>query len=680
MKRWFTLFSLLFALVWSGCDFDPITSAVDDFNIVVELEDINTGFSLGVFDSETKAILDQNVSIKFDSLSALRTIDIFSDPISEEIFDGGFISVGLRNEFDPSSESPITIGGTIRVDGYLDKDFSVTLTDTGATSFNIDLISLDNLSGSYGKTSIQAPLDEFGNPDQIPFPFDTLTGQPNPLFKSSSANFFELTFAPKLVLHPDISPDDIKWTLDNEQSFTGLPAEYSIVAYRWNPDTPEFNEGNYSYTRESCIEAFSFDLRELDRLCSEATSTLIPGERGLARRIFRIIDLQVRGVNTQLSTIKGFEYIGNKEIEKVFSGAEPIAILKAMIFNPTRDENWHTSVLSSTNESLYLTGKGWNEEEARNKELKYTYKMEPQSVAALAWASEFSTAVDDSSLVVSNNIYLPYTSTNFGLPSTTGLVNPYLFAEGDLVSNVYMGYELAFWDGRNGTFGGQTDHYPSMYYHTSTISTVVDSWSPYTFVVEGYSTLESKNISVRADGTTWSPSGILNPDESGEYPVGNTFAYNRLPDSPVNVTVNLGHTTFTQYVDLRDQSGTITLTPPTAPSNLITAEVTANISCKSSGSKELNISGFPINNIAIRYTEQGATQNYPQVGRILGTNYNENTQVLESVRMQFPGVEIGKTYDFIFSVDAFSETSTQTIDGEDFEIEVEVRDSYCQDK
>jgi len=618
MKRWFTLLSLIFVLVWSGCDFDPITNAVDDFNIVVELEDINTGFSIGVFDYETKEILDRDVTITFDSVSALQTIDIFSDPLPEETFDGGFINVGIRNEVIPTQDEPFFVNATIEVNGYLDQEISLSIVDTGSVAFNIDMIPEDNLPVGYAIDTFDAPVDAEGNALPLPLPIDTTTGEIiDDTFLSKLTSGTANVLFPKITVY-DTTIAAVTWTLEDGSVFTGLPYGYQITSYIWNPKTPEFNKGY----------------------------TLYSGGQGTNYRIVtELIDFKIKGPNsTNYSNVKSFEIAGrNPEAVNVFR-------LEFLAFSPDREDFWHDSYQANAlSYGDFFNTAGIFSGRVDIELVPFPNDEIRQTVPFIQWflttnrslPSEEITLLEFVSLLSMTTVNLPY----FLSPTETDPISSKLILIGQNLSAI-------------------SSHDNEDYRMYSEINK-----TNLTIQVNGFDDLELQ-ASLKIDGIDYRPSfgGAIQ-------------RFNNVPMSTGILSVELPHTTYTQFIDLSNHSGeTIEVTPPQPSATLVNATITADVRCKSPTTKELNISGFPLVNVAVRYRLVGDTDSYPRVGSIKRMIYDENEQVLKGVEINFPGVEVGQTYEFIFSVDAFSETTTQVIDSENFTVELEVRDSYCQDK
>lgn len=632
MKRWFTLLSLIFVLVWSGCDFDPITNAVDDFNIVVELEDINTGFSIGVFDSETKAIIERDVTITFDSVTALNMIDIFSDPISGDTFDGGFFGAGVRNEVIPTTDDPFQVTAILRADGYLDKELNFSLVDTGGTSLNVDMISENNLPTGYAVDTFVAPVDSEGNALPLPSPIDTTTGE---LLVPLSKTFINS----QNVLFPRFrgaNMNDLQFTLEDGHVFRGNPHGYQITTYVWNPRTPEFNRGQLV----NCTRSISTIINPcVDDLAQKKHYT---------RNIAEILNVELLNPTTGLySAIDEIKFIGNNPEE-----AKNIMI-DLLVLTPDRTEFWHDKY--KENVEIYIfsrflgvgvigTGDVGVEsrnpilwflfEQPKNEELeRFDFLNYPRVLTLTSGVPSFADPLSRDVLILQKEFIKQQHD------------DVYAFV---LPNNIATGYPDA------------TGLYASL--EEIDLRVRIDGIDDIDFGAVG--------MTLDTDGHTF----------LGGYLTNRVYLFDNIPKSTVNITVNLPHTTYTEFVDLTNYAGEIiSVTPPQPSSTLVSATINANLKCKSAN-KELNISGFPIHNVAVRYRPAGETGTYPRVATVTDMNYNAGSQVLEGIEVEFPGVEIGQTYEFIFSVDAFSETTTQVIDSENFTVELEVRDSYCQDK
>lgn len=604
-------------ILLAGCDIDPLTDAINDFNIVVELEDINTGFSVGVFDYETKAIIDSDVTITFDSLTALHTVDIFSTPLPQKTFDGGFINVGIQNDQIPTGDNPFYVSGILSADGYLDKEFSLSLTDTGAFTFDIDLISESNPPTNYYTETFIAPLDSAGNP--LPFP------DPTPEeFSTNKLSHYPEILSSKNLLLPRIVPMDgvdmseVTWHLDNGQSFTGYPAEYSMAIQMWNPDTPEYNSGFMS-NEEKCGDLFL----PPDNVCRN-----IARNNGYLRTIIKMNKLQVKGSHTEFSTIKKLTLPDSDKLFYVF--------IKTLALTPNQDSNWHEAVRKQTRGFYSLSYPKYIEKE---------YLSEPY----LDWTRRDT--LKDS---MSNGI--------------TEISDPYFYHPGDMLSDKYIGFTYAlinadlmeFSQGNPLVYAVLASRPISAAVNTGTVNVTFSNTNQ----------TNIRSVKLQADGSFFTGWSSGSPSEYHFYSV---------PKGPANVIVTLPHTTYTVTVDFSNQNS-ISITLPTVPDNLVNATVKANIACTDPNSYELNLNSFPVNNVAIRYNKEGETGVYPRVATVTAMNYNKNRQVLESVDVSIPGLEIGQQYEFTLSVDSFSDKTTQLIESDNFEIDVTIENKFCQTK
>lgn len=238
-KKFFNAVLLLTLITYAGCNTDPLQTAVDDFALVVGLEDINSGLSIAVYDIDTGELIEDDVTIVFDEQTAANTIDIFSDPVDSTDFGGGFYNVGIRNEVVPTADDPFELTMTIRSDGYLEKQVTVEMTDTGLTNLAVDLYSENTPPDNIVEVELSAPLDADGNALPLPSLIDS-TGQLdsfyadnpslNKYFKSSGATPNALAFP----LFLTSNGNSITYFLDDLSNFTGNPSGYAVSARSWN--------------------------------------------------------------------------------------------------------------------------------------------------------------------------------------------------------------------------------------------------------------------------------------------------------------------------------------------------------------------------------------------------------------------------------------------------------------
>lgn len=226
MKRFLNTLLIGTLFFWFGCDTDPLTNAIDDFGVVIELEPINSYVGLGIYEVGTGIPISGTVSIEFEPEIANDIIDIFSDPIPTLSFDGGFTNFGISNELVPSFEDPVSIRMTISADGYLTETFNFSVLDTGFTGRNFQLISESNLPSLINQSSLTAPLDNNGNPLPLPFPgITTSNKQMARGFSLLSQNSSSYPWFGTISAH---SNNEMTWFTDGWDTGGALPSEYEL--------------------------------------------------------------------------------------------------------------------------------------------------------------------------------------------------------------------------------------------------------------------------------------------------------------------------------------------------------------------------------------------------------------------------------------------------------------------
>jgi len=108
---------LIAALVFWGCDVQALEDAVDNLDVIVQLEPINTVFSLTVIDAGTLEPI-RNVSVSFSGDAAGSLIDAYSDPLGGSELSSGSISFGVNNAVVPSESVPVFFRITGSTAGY----------------------------------------------------------------------------------------------------------------------------------------------------------------------------------------------------------------------------------------------------------------------------------------------------------------------------------------------------------------------------------------------------------------------------------------------------------------------------------------------------------------------------------------------------------------------------------
>ncbi len=124
----------LVGLLLYGCDIQKATNALNKVNLVIGLQPITTTVS-GVFTDAKTGDLIPNVTLSFIGNGANNVIDMFSDPITQQSFSGGFATFGISNNVTPTSVQPDSFTVVAQASGYETAYQKVILTDTTHFSF-----------------------------------------------------------------------------------------------------------------------------------------------------------------------------------------------------------------------------------------------------------------------------------------------------------------------------------------------------------------------------------------------------------------------------------------------------------------------------------------------------------------------------------------------------------------
>ncbi len=142
--------SALMAMALVGCDFDAAKDAFEDFDLVIELEPINTVVNGIVVDNSDGNLIAAR--LEFSGPGASILIDAYSDPITSLEAESGVVTFGIQNAVVPSESSPVELTVTASADGYYTNSQTFEITETGDSQFTVSLSS-SNISASVGGTS-----------------------------------------------------------------------------------------------------------------------------------------------------------------------------------------------------------------------------------------------------------------------------------------------------------------------------------------------------------------------------------------------------------------------------------------------------------------------------------------------------------------------------------------------
>lgn len=115
----------------SACDFGAARDALEEFDVIVELEPLQTTVTVALFDASTGNFVAGPAVLVFDGPGANSLVDMFGDPVERIEVDGGLASFGIRNAVTPSSDDPLTFRVLSSVPGYRDESAVVLLKEPG---------------------------------------------------------------------------------------------------------------------------------------------------------------------------------------------------------------------------------------------------------------------------------------------------------------------------------------------------------------------------------------------------------------------------------------------------------------------------------------------------------------------------------------------------------------------
>ncbi len=155
MKRLLTWLSVLVVIIYApGCDFQAVEDALDDFDVVIGLESVNTVINGIMVDASTGNLVPAHLSFSGDDAFAI--IDAFSDPVDALEADAGIVTFGIQNSVVPSPASPIDITVTAEAEGYHTTSRSLSITETGDVTFSLTMTPVSvtaSIRGTEGSIS-----------------------------------------------------------------------------------------------------------------------------------------------------------------------------------------------------------------------------------------------------------------------------------------------------------------------------------------------------------------------------------------------------------------------------------------------------------------------------------------------------------------------------------------------
>ena len=601
-------------VIYSGCDTEPISDAIDDFTLVVSLDEINTGMSMIVYDYQTNELIDQNVSIEFDEESAEHTVDLLSDPIKSDEFTGGIYNVGISNEVMPTTEEPLNITMTINTQGYFSKTMSVSLSDTGLTSIDVELYPENNPPENYVTTEITAERDADGNPKPLDIPFDTTDGSsnlPTSIKTKSTVNVSEFnTFSFPFILVEEESsvvfPDgtNVRWEFEDGSSFVGNPSQYLIQTRVWSTN-PSLVQGGFG-----------------------------PGRLGFAMTFHEVISFKAKTVESgdQFKEVASITPVNEDEVVHILLATRnPDAEIPNAI-------DWFDKFVKTT------TGCTISENceggiEAGDIVAGFITTFYRASVGTFSlpnWLVNNKDFAADQPIVYT--LYSDRDNKDEFLQKLVFTHSKHTYPDTPEFDPIYTEYT------------GSSDEFFEMDIRLNLPSGISSRDVTFNFTNAGFG---------------FTTRFINNPTRLRSF----LPTYTRFTITGKG----LYHTEVRDFTDVQGESHEITIDVPAPPSNTVSAKVTANLVCEDP-SQKVSITEPPL--ATYRYREVGSTDRYV-TGDKIKWNYDKDNQQLKSGNTTLHGVQVGKTYKVKLTIAGESKTTDLTIDSEDFSFTQEVPNDYC---
>lgn len=146
-----------------GCDISGLQDSIDNFGLVIGLEEINTGATVLVTDAKTGELINPDITVTFGGQNGDDVIDMYSDPITEDEIDGGILNFAISNTVVPSAGSPAKVTLNLSAKGYISASKTITLADTGFVDFSVSLVKKSNAPASIKTTTTSTTTNTDGS-------------------------------------------------------------------------------------------------------------------------------------------------------------------------------------------------------------------------------------------------------------------------------------------------------------------------------------------------------------------------------------------------------------------------------------------------------------------------------------------------------------------------------------
>lgn len=173
-----TLITLCFVLGITSCDLQKVENLQDTFQIKISSEIITSKTSIRIVNANGNAQVPSNISLQ---LSGENSDKIFTESGKKALdIDNGFITLGLRG-VNASRENPFTVIATIKADGFIDKEQSISFDGSELQTITISLLEKNDLPEGIELKSINSNLVNDSTTSNIQVDFTEDNGNDNSL-------------------------------------------------------------------------------------------------------------------------------------------------------------------------------------------------------------------------------------------------------------------------------------------------------------------------------------------------------------------------------------------------------------------------------------------------------------------------------------------------------------------
>ena len=169
MIKRLTGLTLAALLLVAGCDFQAAEDAFDGFDIIIELEEINTNVSVRLINPADDSFINDTVNLTFKGDNGGDVIDLYSDPLTAFAVSGGIGAFGIKNAVVPSASNPVTVRVVAKANGFETGSANVVMTSTGLTEAVVYMVRSNQTvqGGATASGSGQATSGTVNQPVQV---------------------------------------------------------------------------------------------------------------------------------------------------------------------------------------------------------------------------------------------------------------------------------------------------------------------------------------------------------------------------------------------------------------------------------------------------------------------------------------------------------------------------------